>query len=1030
MQEKIEKLRPLVEQFRAHIKQYKSAGYDEANVRVDFIDKFFEILDWDVRNTQGFSEDYREVVREDKVIIAGKPKAPDYSFRIGGRRKFFVEAKKPIIYIKEEIDPAYQVRRYGYTAKLPISILTDFEEFAVYDTRIKPSKKDKASVGRIYYCMFDEYEKNFEFIYNTFSKNAVLKGSFDGYIRENKSKKGTSEVDREFLELISEWREKLAKNIAVNNPKTDIMQVNTAVQKIIDRLIFLRIAEDRGTEPYENLRKTAGLKRVFTGLTALFEKAREKYNGDVFRTDESVDKLSIDNEILTGILEEMYYPDCPYEFSVFPIEVLGNIYEQFLGKTIRLTEGHHAKIEEKPEVRKAGGVYYTPQYIVNYIVENTVGARIGAAFDSAQAAGADGSEPERSRRAEPMTPAEISKLKILDPACGSGSFLIGAYTYLLDYHLKYYTDTKNLEKAIRDEKIFRIDEHHYHLTIREKQNILLNNIYGVDIDTQAVEVTKLSLLLKLMENETKESEGKLFKHSDEKYLPNLSNNIKCGNSLIGSDFYDDKDMGLFGKDELRKVNTFDWEKEFPEVFPSTPLGERTKSPNGEWSRTDRGFDVVIGNPPWGADFDKFDLEYLRIKNKDIIMRMIDSFMYFINQSFNLLKKGSYFGMILPDVVLYQNDNELLRKKILKLTQLKVILNLGNVFDAVTRPTSIIIFQIDSILNNKIIVNDLTNNNRTEKQQEINNKSSYTIINQASLFESPSTIFITSNPEQYNILNTIYTRIPNKPLIDFVDNDGIQRGVSPDLKKAFIVDSKTIQENELEKEFLRKVLSGGKQVKRYYIEYVNLFLIYTKNTDDFTKLPNICKYIGKFKDEITCVEVKEKKHSIYALHRARDENIFKKQSKFMGVITEDEIIVSIDKTKSYATDGLYLFSIINDIDERYLIGVLNSRLFVFLYRLLSSEKGRVLAQVKPTIIGKLPIRIIDHLNKNDKSSHDQMINLVDQMLETQKLLHSAKTDHDCETYQKKADLIDGQIDRLVYELYGLTEEEIRIVEGNE
>ncbi|MCD6578617.1 restriction endonuclease subunit R, partial [bacterium] len=158
-EEKLKKLKKLIEDFQFNLKQYKSSAYDEANTRVDYIDKFFTLLDWDVSNEKGYSEQYREVVREDKVVIKGKMKAPDYSFRIGGFRKFFVEAKKPSINIKEDIGPALQVRRYAYTAKLPLSILTDFEEFAVYDTRIKPNQNDRASVARIFYCTFEDYLK-------------------------------------------------------------------------------------------------------------------------------------------------------------------------------------------------------------------------------------------------------------------------------------------------------------------------------------------------------------------------------------------------------------------------------------------------------------------------------------------------------------------------------------------------------------------------------------------------------------------------------------------------------------------------------------------------------------------------------------------------------------------------------------------------------------------------------------------------------------------------------------------------------
>ena len=165
-----EKLKKLIERFDEHKEEYTSLKYDESNTRSDFIDKFFECLGWDVRNDKGYAEDYRDVVREDSIHIEGKPKAPDYSFRIGGVRKFFVEAKKPSVNIKRDIGAAYQLRRYAYTAKLPLSILTDFEEFAVYDTRIKPKATDKASVARVFYCRYDEYEKHWDFINSTFSR--------------------------------------------------------------------------------------------------------------------------------------------------------------------------------------------------------------------------------------------------------------------------------------------------------------------------------------------------------------------------------------------------------------------------------------------------------------------------------------------------------------------------------------------------------------------------------------------------------------------------------------------------------------------------------------------------------------------------------------------------------------------------------------------------------------------------------------------------------------------------------------------
>ncbi|NLO18371.1 MAG: hypothetical protein GX121_00585, partial [Ignavibacteria bacterium] len=248
-----DRISKIIERFDFHIEDYKKGSYNETQTRNDYINPFFEALGWDINNKQGLAESYREVIHEDKVKVAGKTKAPDYCFTIYGQRKFFVEAKKPSVHIKESIEPAYQLRRYGWSAKMPISIITDFEEFSIYDCTIKPAPQDKASVARIKYITFNEYIKEFDFLWDTFSKEMVLKGSFDKFISSNKGKKGTSEVDKELLKLIEGWRNELAKNIALRNNELDIYNLNLAVQKIIDRIIFMRIAEDKEIEPYEAL---------------------------------------------------------------------------------------------------------------------------------------------------------------------------------------------------------------------------------------------------------------------------------------------------------------------------------------------------------------------------------------------------------------------------------------------------------------------------------------------------------------------------------------------------------------------------------------------------------------------------------------------------------------------------------------------------------------------------------------------------------------------------------------------------------
>jgi hypothetical protein len=349
------KLGELVARFRANIDVYKKSAYNEAQVRREFIDPFFEALGWDVSNKQGFAEQYKEVVLEDTIKVGRSTRAPDYSFRIGGQRKFFVEAKKPAVNIKADVSPSYQLRRYAWSAKLPLSIVTDFEEFSVFDCQMKPSPTEKPGIGRIAYYTFDEYIDKFDEIYDIFSKNAVLKGSFDRYAQSKKGKKGTAEVDREFLKEIESWREMLAKNIALRNPDVSIYELNYAVQKLLDRIIFLRICEDRGIEPYGQLQTKAEGGDVYMHLLNHFRLAESKYDSGIFDFDFGGDGitpgLTIDDKVLKTIIQDLYYPKSPYEFSVLGVEILGNVYEQFLGKVILLTAGHQAKVETKPENR-------------------------------------------------------------------------------------------------------------------------------------------------------------------------------------------------------------------------------------------------------------------------------------------------------------------------------------------------------------------------------------------------------------------------------------------------------------------------------------------------------------------------------------------------------------------------------------------------------------------------------------------------------------------------------------------------------
>ena len=309
----------LVERFDRQRDAYRSGDYNEARLRREFLDPFFGELGWDMDNRRGYAESYKDVIHEDSIKDGAGTKAPDYCFRIGSTRKFFVEAKKPAVNIKDDISPAYQLRRYAWTAKLPVSLLTDFEEFAIYDCRVRPHLDDKASTARIRYLTYPEYIDQWEEIEAIFSREAVLKGSFDTYAEKGKGARGTTEVDDVFLEEIERWRELLARNIAERNPQLTQRDLNFAVQRTIDRIVFLRICEDRGVEDYGRLKKIIDGPEVYKRLIERFHRADERYNSGLFHFrsekdraeahDELTPALAIDDKPLRDILSNLFW--CP-----------------------------------------------------------------------------------------------------------------------------------------------------------------------------------------------------------------------------------------------------------------------------------------------------------------------------------------------------------------------------------------------------------------------------------------------------------------------------------------------------------------------------------------------------------------------------------------------------------------------------------------------------------------------------------------------------------------------------------------------
>lgn len=1018
-----EEIRKLVQRFKDNIEQYENSNYVEGQTIKDFIDKFFKILGWDVDNEQAYAEQYREVMNWSSIKISGRTKHPDYEFRIGGQPKFFVEAKKPSINIKDDSSQSFQLRLYLWNINLSLSILTNFKEFAVYDSLKKPSETDKTSVSRVMYLTFEEYEQRFDEIYDLFSKQSVLKGSFDKFVEKSKYKRGTEEVNDEFLKEIEEWREILAKNIALRNKELSIEELNFAVQTIIDRILFLRICEDKSIENYGKLQGLVTEKDIYKKILSYFKHADDKYNSGIFnlREDKITTNINIDDSVLKSIIDKLYYPISPYLFNVIRVDILGNVYEQFLGKTIRLTPSHQAKVEEKPEVKKAGGIFYTPQYIVNYIVKNTLDKII-----------------------KNKTPKEIEKIRILDIACGSGSFLLGAYSYLLDYHLNYYIK-KNPHKFKKD--VFQTKEKTWLLTSERRKAILLNNIFGVDIDTQAVEVTKLSLLLKVLENETKESVNQQLKLIQRRVLPNLDNNIKCGNSLIGSEFYKEIQLTLKDSKDFRRINIFNWNdsvKGFGKIID------------------EGGFDVIIGNPPYIQiqklkEFYPEECEFYQKTYETAKEKNVDIYIPFIEKSLSLLKQNGVLGFICPNRFFNSEYGTKLRKYITNYN-LYHLVNFRHyfVFEEADTYTCLLFLE----------------KNKQQKQliyKEIRNLYSNN-IEQITYFlnilkESEKKIVIDEirphflNQDKWYFMteeeNKIFERISKLPKF-YTFYKEFFVGVQTSQDKIYIL--KYLGENDkeyhlhsiqldkdvyLEKGIVKPIIDNT-NINEYYVipatEYVifpykfenDKAILYTQKELE-SDFPKTWGYLQENKKEL---ENREK--GIFKVNDwykfGRDQNINKQHlSKILIPHVVKKTVSAIDEKGEFCLDNVGANGIIlkDDIKEHpyYFLAILNSHISSFFISKTSIFLSGGFYATNKQFAGEIPIKRIDFNNSKEKESYDKIVNLVSNIIEFKNKLNISKLKTDKDTILRQIDAIQLQINEILYNLYGIKENEKKIVEDS-
>jgi type I restriction-modification system DNA methylase subunit len=1014
--ESLEIVKRLVQQFDGSRREFISpaSGYSEPRLRNDFLDPFLEALGWDVNNKKGVSQFLREVIIEDTVEVEEEEvslrKKPDYALCAAGERKFFLEAKKPAVPILTASKPAFQLRRYGWNAKVPISVLSNFDKLIIYDCRHRPRPEDNSRVGRVKSYSYTEYVEKFDEIYNQLSWESVYSGKFDDLFAADEEISGTEPFDQYFLQQIEKWRGWLAQNIFQLNQRLTNEEINFLTQRLLNRIIFLRICEDREIEKYKALKSVA----TYDDLKKLFQEADKRYNSALF--DFIEDQLSleirIDGNVLINIFQELYYPQSPYAFSVVEANVLGQIYEQFLASEIRIGDNGNINIVQKPEVVAANGVVPTPQYIVENIIKKT-------------------STPLR----EGKSPNQLTNFRVADIDCGSGIFLLTAYEDLLNYHLEWYLNDGHLK---HQDKLHSIKTNRWQLTLSEKQRILLNNIWGVDIDPQAVEVTRFSLLLKVIEGETSATIEAHFGKYHQKALPNLNKNIQCGNSLIDNSYFIYDPSATTSEQVFNIIKPFNWKDHFPAVMK------------------EGGFDVIVGNPPYiriqnMVHYSPQEIRYYQssaspfscAKNNNF-----DKYSLFIERALTLLKPRGRLGYILPHKFFKIKSGEALRKHISSNQYLCEVVYFGvqQVFGkARSTYTCILVLCRESSKSFSVEHVNKLGAWRYGAPGTIDRYSAEDIDEKPWIFVHPK-------------VRVIFDRIKKEHKTLLKDVANIFVGVQTSADKIYILRSVEETPNSItfndqtgalrtiEREILRpclldvKLTSFGKPKANSYIIFPYKIvreqaILYSKS-EMSKKFPLCWKYLNSHKEKLSQRNMPNRTNeNWYQYGRSQSLTKFNGEEKLVWpvlslepkyVYDEDNIVITGGGNGPYYALRLRQPTLLSLF---YIQAILFHPIIEAMVQAGASTFRGGYGSHGKQFIENLPICQIDFGNsKERKTLHTDIVKLVKQLIKTTILwTRSAVPDKKDALASQRVILID-QINQNVERLYGITPEDLQVLEN--
>jgi type I restriction-modification system DNA methylase subunit len=937
-------IKGLVDKYNKVVEEKRVSKYNEEMTKKDFILPLFRALGWDVENSS-------EVTAEETI----SKKRVDYGFRINGIPKFFLEAKA----LKEDLNnPKFigQAIDYAWAKSCTWAVLSDFENVMIFNAEWKT---DNLLHNLLRNISCQEFLERFDELW-LLSRESFEQGLIDKEAERLGKKAKLAPIDQYLLDDFARLRNALSKNILRYNTDKKLTEeeLDETVQKLLNRLVFIRKAEDaeleeRVLEPALREWESGGGKALYVRLGEIFKKFNEIYDSELFE-ETLVDQVVITNDVLKEVITGLYKPADKlrrYDFSIIDADVLGNVYEQYLGHILKKTK-KRADVKESHARRKEQGIYYTPTYIVDYIVRNTLGELL------------------KDKK------VDVEKIKVLDPACGSGSFLIKAFDVFNEHYGKHDKDYAQTQLDITGQGT----------TFTRKVKILQDNIFGVDLDKQAVEIARLNLLLKIAEKGQR--------------LPLLRQNIKNGNSLID----DEKIAG---------DKAFIWGEKFK---PTMDAG---------------GFDVVIGNPPWlmAGYYAKDEMDFLRDRYRSASGKF-DMYYCFIEKSIELLAQNGLFGMIVPNKFFHTRSAFKLRELLAKNGWVHQIIDFGyeRVFSEATNYSCILIIQKgkkhDKIQYAKVDAKlNITDSYPTD----------YGLLRQKTWhFETPKK-------------GTLFKKIESKgaPLEEMVARFGT--GAQTGADKILILDEKTASAIGLEKKLLVPILKG-RDVRRYHLSKNNKLIFPYKisqgeheiiEEDEIKKSPKIYSILEKNKNKLAnrlwfgknATQLSGKWYGLMYLDRYNSFN----QPHILTPSLSNKSNFTLGEGDLFVTGTAGVTSIILELKWQgeilYVLGILNSKLAGYYILGHSPVFQGGYHKFSSNYLKGAPIKKIDWSKKEEKKQHDEIVELVKKMLSLSKRLNEIgdkKTD-ERQKIEEEIREIDIEIDELVYKLYGINEEEKKIIE---